>query len=364
MIPYFFSFALASIFLLNPIKLSRGMQNLLWICAIIYGALFIGLRYEVGGDWLNYSNGYDQLSSLPFDQWFNISRYDIGYIALTLISSYIGMGVMGVNIIAGFIVMTCLVSFAKKQPLPWAVIVIAIPFFIIGINMGTVRQGLALSFILVALTHLNTNIRTYCMWVFIAMLFHKSAFLMFGMAFLTIRNSYALLLLSLIGLLLVYIGSQLYSVKILFLSYIIGQEYQSDGALIRVLVSVLPFFGSLVFYKKINAAFPDNWIYMWIGLGTLVLLIFSSSFSTLVDRLAYYTIPLQLALWPRIIAVQETNLLKSYMTFAVISGYLLILYVWLVFANHSWAWIPYQIFWPGESSASPSTLCLNGYCDL
>ena len=230
--------------------------------------------------------------------------------------------------------------------------------------MGTVRQGLALSFILVALTHLNTNIRTYCMWVFIAMLFHKSAFLMFGMAFLTIRNSYALLLLSLIGLLLVYIGSQLYSVKILFLSYIIGQEYQSDGALIRVLVSVLPFFGSLVFYKKINAAFPDNWIYMWIGLGTLVLLIFSSSFSTLVDRLAYYTIPLQLALWPRIIAVQETNLLKSYMTFAVISGYLLILYVWLVFANHSWAWIPYQIFWPGESSASPSTLCLNGYCDL
>ena len=105
MIPYFFSFALASIFLLNPIKLSRGMQNLLWICAIIYGALFIGLRYEVGGDWLNYSNGYDQLSSLPFDQWFNISRYDIGYIALTLISSYIGMGVMGVNIIAGFIVM-------------------------------------------------------------------------------------------------------------------------------------------------------------------------------------------------------------------------------------------------------------------
>jgi len=41
------------------------------------------------------------------------------------------------------------------------------------------------------------------------------------------------------------------------------------------------------------------------------------------------------------------------------------LYVWLVYANHSWAWLPYQIFWPGEYGVSPSTLCLQhatGYC--
>lgn len=364
MIPYFFSFALASLFLLNPIRLSKGMENFLWLCVIFYGALFIGLRYEVGGDWLNYLNGHDQLAALSPDQWFNISRYDIAYIWLNLISSYFGLGIMGVNIMAGFIVMSCLVVFAKNQPVPWAVIVVAIPFFIIGINMGTVRQGLALSIILVALTHLHTSIPKYCMWVFLAMLFHKSAFLMFGMAFLTIRNFYALLLLSLLGLIIIYIGMQLYAVRILFLSYIVSQDYQSDGALIRVLVSSLPFFGSLLFFRRINESFPDTWIYMWIGLGTVILLIFSSSFSTLVDRLAYYTIPLQLALWPRIIAVQKTDLLKSYMTFSVIAGYLAILYVWLVFANHSWAWIPYQIFWPGEVSVSPNTICFNGLCGL
>jgi hypothetical protein len=365
MSPYFFAFGIASIFALNPIKLSKGLENCLWLLLILSGMLFIGLRYEVGGDWLNYAHSYDRLSSIPYQEWLNISRFDPGFLAIILICSSLNTGIIGVNLLSGLIVMSCLVFFARQQPIPWMVIVIAIPFFIIGINMGTVRQGLALSIILVALTYVDKNILKYCLWVFVAMMFHKTAFLMMGLAFFKIKNQYALYgLLIFVGM-IAAVGSQLDAVKILFLAYVIDPDYQSDGALIRVLVSLLPFFGSLLFYKKISAEHEDYWVYLIIGLGAVVLLFLSFSLSTFVDRLGYYTIPLQLALWPRIIAAQEQPLLRSYFTISIIIGYLGMLYVWLVFANHSWAWLPYKIFWPGDYGVSPSSICLEhsiGYC--
>ena len=365
MTPYFFVFAAATMFALNPINISKGLENILWILVIIFGTLFIGLRYEVGGDWLNYLNSYDKLSVLPFQEWFNLSKFDPGYLAIVLICSIFDTGIIGVNIFCGLIVMSCLVFFARQQPLPWITIVAAIPFFIIGINMGTVRQGLALSIILVALTYVDKNIIRYCMLILLAMLFHKSAFVMLGLAFFKTRNLYALLGLISVIFILGVIGSQLDAVTILVLAYVLDPDYQSDGALIRVLVSMLPFIGSLFFYKKIVAEYPDYWAYLMIGISTFILVYMSSSFSTLVDRLAYYTIPLQLALWPRIIAVQGHALMRSYFTISFICGYCLMLYVWLAYANHSWAWLPYEIFWPGEYGVSPSSLCLehaNGYC--
>lgn len=365
MAPYFFVFGLASLFALNPINISKGLENILWILVIIFGTLFIGLRFEVGGDWLNYVHSYDRLSVIPVTEWLNISRFDPGYLAIVLICSVFDTGVMGVNILCGLIVMNCLVFFARQQPLPWITIVAAIPFFIIGVSMGTVRQGLALSIILVALTYVDKNIFRYCMWILLAMLFHKSAVLMLGLAFFKIRNKHAIFgLISLIVILGV-VGSQLDSVKILILAYVLDPDYQSDGALIRVLVSMLPFLGSLFFYKKISAEYPDYWAYFLIGVATFILVYMSFSFSTLVDRIAYYTIPLQLALWPRIIAVQDQPLMRSYFKISFICGYFLMLYVWLAYANHSWAWLPYQIYWPGEFGVSPSSLCLehdNGYC--
>jgi hypothetical protein len=111
--------------------------------------------------------------------------------------------------------------------------------------------------------------------------------------------------------------------------------------------------------------YPDYWAYLLIGIAAFILVYMSFSLSTLVDRLAYYTIPLQLALWPRIIAAQDQPLMRAYFTISVIFGYFLMLYVWLAYANHSWAWLPYQIFWPGEYGVSPSSLCLehsSGYC--
>jgi len=365
MTPYFFTFGIASLFLVNPINFSKNFERLLWVLFIIYGTIFIGLRYEVGGDWLNYLNSYEKLIKIPPSEWLNISRFDPGYLLLNLISSFFNAGIVGVNLMCGFITMTCLVFFASKQPIPWVTIVASIPFFIIGISMGTVRQGLALSFILVALTYIDKNIIKFLFWIIVASLFHKSGIIMLGLLIFKSKNIYFISLVFFLLVCLIWIAAQLAAVEILLLAYVLEPDYQSDGALIRIMVSTLPFLGSVLFYKEMVKSYSDYWVYFWIGIGTLFLLVLVSSFSTLVDRVAYYSIPLQLALWPRIISVQKNILLRGYFTVSFILGYLLMLFVWLVYANHSWAWIPYQVFWYGEYPISPSTLCqgyTTGFC--
>ena len=41
MAPYFFVFAAATMFALNPINISKGLENILWILVIIIGTLFL-----------------------------------------------------------------------------------------------------------------------------------------------------------------------------------------------------------------------------------------------------------------------------------------------------------------------------------
>ena len=358
MAPYFFTFGLAALFMLNPIKLSKNLERLVWISVIIYGTLFIGLREEVGGDWLNYWNAYEKLSKLPLSHWADVSRFDPGYLLIGLISTFFNGGIMGVNLICGFIVMTSLVYYARQQPLPWVVIVAAIPFYIIGINMGTVRQGLAISMVLVALTEINKSSLKYFYWITLAILFHKSAVIMLGLLFFKSRNIYLLTFAALFTLGALFLISRLETFEIILLSYVVDPDYESGGATIRVLVSLLPFIGSLIYLREMQIRFSDNWVYLLIGLGTVLLLILSSSLSTLVDRLAYYTVPLQLAFWSRIIAVQAHPIMKAYFSISFVLGYLLMLYIWLAYANHSWAWLPYRIFWPGVDEVTPQTLCL------
>ena len=66
--------------------------------------------------------------------------------------------------------------------------------------------------------------------------------------------------------------------------------------------------------------------------------------ATLIDRLGLYLMPLQVALWPRIIAVQRNQMDRSMWLSMVIVFYAIVLYVWLNFAIHAYAWLPYRFF--------------------
>lgn len=362
MLPYYLFFFTFAVLSLLPFRFDKGMERLAWSLAILLGTLFIGLRHEVGGDWINYVDNIRIINDTDTSVWLNFSKFDIGYQLIAFIGSRFGMGIYGANILSGFIVMMCLSFFAKRQPYPWITMAISVPFFLIAVNMGTIRQGLAVSIILVALTQINSSNIRYFFITLVAFFFHKSALIMFGLLFVKNISFYKLSFLILFLSVCYLIILRLDAIQTLLESYLIKPDYESDGALIRLAISFLPSAALFLFYKELNNKFEDNWVYLWIALATIFLILISGRLSTLADRLAYYSIPIQLAIWPRLIFVQKSQLIREYFAISIILGYLVILIVWLNFANHSFAWIPYDIVWFGQESYTTKKLCYHQWC--
>jgi len=87
------------------------------------------------------------------------------------------------------------------------------------------------------------------------------------------------------------------------------------------------------------------WTWLSLGaLGSVVVLMMSPS-STAVDRLALYWIPLQLFVLSRLPnAIGRPNSLNSIWVYGVVAYSAVVLFVWLFFAIHAGAWLPYQFY--------------------
>jgi hypothetical protein len=87
------------------------------------------------------------------------------------------------------------------------------------------------------------------------------------------------------------------------------------------------------------------WTWMSLGaLGFVALLVISPS-STAVDRVALYWIPLQLFVWSRVPdALGRRGSANGFWVFSVVCYSAIVHFVWLFFATHAFAWIPYQFY--------------------
>ena len=93
---------------------------------------------------------------------------------------------------------------------------------------------------------------------------------------------------------------------------------------------------------------PENRVLKWMAIACIFSIPAMSIGPTLIDRLGLYLMPVQVALWPRIIAAQRTTLLRSSWASMIIFFYGLVLYVFFHYAVHSHLWIPYRM-WPFTS---------------
>ena len=123
---------------------------------------------------------------------------------------------------------------------------------------------------------------------------------------------------------------------------------QSAGGALRTYLNALPVFVALFYWKRIKMISTDYKIMKWMAIACLVAIPALSIGPTLIDRLGLYLMPVQVALWPRLIAVQRTTLLRSSWAAMIVSFYGLVLYVFFHYAVHSHLWIPYRM-WPFSS---------------
>ena len=314
----------------------------------VFLTLIIGLRHEVGGDWIIYIQNMERLEGLTFGKVI-LSR-DPAYALLSWTSLVFNTGIYGVNLICSAIFSFGLVFFCREQPRPWLALCLAVPYLVIVVAMGYTRQGVSIGLLMPALLCLGKGkLKAFAGWVFLAGAFQQTslvtlAFLLPAMPGRTLKiRLLKFLIMSIVayGFINLFLISQ---VEAFIDGYIISQQMQSEGAAIRVAMNAIPGFLFLVWGKSLSL--PTQEYHLWLAISALSLdcvaglkLIPSS---TVVDRIALYAIPIQLFVGSSFPDMRLLRVDKRIIIFSIVAYAVSIQFVWLFFAKTAFAWLPYQ----------------------
>ena len=345
MIPYWLLFAYFALGALQegPKRHAERPTSLFLIFGVVIIGLLAGLRYEVGGDWATYEFMFAYLRRVDLGRALEVG--DPAYQFLNWSVQQIGSELWLVNLVCAAIFAWGLYRLASLQSNPWLTVVVAVPYMIIVVAMGYTRQATALGIVMAGLAAMQrgASLVRFAIYVAAAALFHKTAVVVFPLAALaSTRNRASNILVGLATSFMFYdmfIGEAMEG----FVENYIEREYSSQGAAIRVIMTVIPAFLFLVFRRRLQ--FPTQEDLIWRSFsfatfGLLVLLIVLPS-STAVDRLAIYVMPLQLAVLARI---PGTLLSHGGGKLIIIIYSAAIQFVWLNFAVHAQWWVPYRFY--------------------
>lgn len=343
MLIYYFMFLLPVAALFFPKYSNKAVKNYFWFVTGLLFILIIGLRFEIGPDWFSYMYYLERAEDVSL--WSSYGRVgtDPAYIILNLIGANFFGGIYFVNTAAATIIIFCIIHFSRRQPISLLAFVVSVPYMIIVVSMGYSRQAIALGVELLAITALlNGHNRKFIVYVLIAALFHKTAIIMLPLAAI-MSSKNRVLTYFYIGVVFVLafifiLGDRQ---EFLYNTYIERQK-SSSGGLIRVMMNVIP--GLLLFHFKNQLGFRDNEKKFWIiiSCGALACIPLLTISSTVADRIALYFMPLQIVLFSRLHYLASDIFNKNIIVASVISYYGLVLIVWLNFAGHTEAWIPYK----------------------
>jgi hypothetical protein len=178
-----------------------------------------------------------------------------------------------------------------------------------------------------------------------AVFFHKSAIIVFPIFALTASRQRFFAIIAIGGVsYLVYRNFVSASIEHFIRDYL-DANYSSSGAMVRVLMNVVP--AAIFLPMRDRFQFDDVQKRLWtlFSLASLLALaaLAISPSSTAVDRIALYLIPLQLAVMSRIpIAFTTTGAPSLSATGFVIVYSAVVEFIWLNFGTFSRLWIPYQ----------------------
>lgn len=348
MLPYWLLLSLPVGIVLVNRRLTERSKIWAWFAVWLLFVLAIGLRFKVGGDWFSYLNHLDLRTTMPLSEV--LVKSDPGYYLINWVVAQAGGSIYWVNTACGMILMTGVVLFARTQPLPWLALVVSVPYLIIVVGMGYTRQSAALGLLLIGLVALgNGQLRWFLLWVMLGATFHKSAVLMLPVAALA-STSNRLLSLLWIGL-VTLVGGYLFvfdSAEVLWTNYV-EADYQSQGGLIRVLMNSVPAILFFLLRRPLRLSDAEDKLWFWMSVLALACIPLVLLSSTATDRVALYLIPIQLFVFARLPFVVHEPQQRALLVVGVVGYYTLVQAVWLFFASHAFAWLPYQnVVWLTE----------------
>ena len=351
MVPYFLLFFASS----SQALFSRRFGAVKSILALIILILFIGLRYETGGDWPNYYEAVLNAYQIPFSEFFSGQSYEPLYALLNWIGANAFGGLFLVNSVCASIFSFSLIRFCRHQPHPWLALTLAIPYLVIVVAMGYTRQSVAIAFLMHAFlsVQFGKNLE-YILLIAVASLFHRPVLVM--MALLVFNSQFILLNISskfvrlVKSVLLALAGFGFYSAySENLLSVVQGYEgdysgYSPQGAFLRIGITFIFAIIFLTNRKKFSLSPQDDEI--WTALCRFALLpaiaLSLSILPTLVDRFALYLLPIQLYIGSRIPCTRILGISSRDWNVSIVFICFIYLFIWLNYANNSFAWLPYR----------------------
>ncbi len=308
--------------------------------------LMIGLRHEVGGDWRTYVEHITNASYQTLGEALNTG--DPAYNLLNWIAAKTGLGAYFVNAVCALFFSWGLVVFCRAQPRPWLALLVAVPYLVTVVAMGYTRQGVAIGLAMMGLVALTERkLLRFVLLVVLAATFHKSAVILMPLAALAgTRHKLWTALWVGSAAAVFYVLLLQDSVEALRSGYLDAQ-YDSQGAAIRIAMNAVPAALFLWFRRRFEMSADQRSFWTWMSLGALgfVVLLAVSPSSTAVDRVALYWIPLQLFVLSRLPnALGNPIGRNSVLVYWVVAYNAAVLFVWLSFAGHAYAWLPYQFY--------------------
>lgn len=350
MLPYWLLF---SVFATGAFQLRERRDNAItpiFFLAAVLVFIMVGLRYEVGGDWGTYIEILDGLRF--YDLGETLISIDPGYGLLNWVANQLGWDIWAVNLVCALIFTWGLVHFARHQPNRWLACLVAIPYLVIVVGMGYTRQAVAISLMMMAIVAFTGErfIRALAL-IALAVLFHKTALVIIPLLLFTIARSRGaiagVMLISTVLLYYVFLGS---SFDRLVANYE-DADYDSAGAAVRLAMNIVPALIFLPLQRRFGFSEIERKLWRNFALAAVAaavaLFVFQSS--TAVDRLALYLVPLQVIVFSRLPYMAGLNSSTRFTLIAAVIVYsAAVQFVWLQFASHADAWLPYQIYTFGE----------------
>ncbi|MCX7901003.1 MAG: EpsG family protein [Burkholderiaceae bacterium] len=339
MIVYWLMFLLPALAALAPVKLDTRASDVTWAATGIVLIVLIGFRHEVGGDWGPYLQYYELARDEQLVEV--LKRGDPGYHVLNWVGAQLGLGIYFVNTLVATILVVATISFCRTQPLPWLAMTIAVPYLLIVVGMGYSRQAAAIGLVMLAYIALQAGaVWRAASFIVLATSFHISAIATAPLLLLAgSRIVVVIVLCTLVGL-AAFVAASTGQMEQWAVQYV-ALSMESEGAWIRITMNGLAAAVVLAFRRRLLAARERN---LWAALAIVAIASFPfvSLASTAVDRIALYLLPLQIVAFGRLHRILPTPVLRTSATIAAILCYGAVLMVWLSWAIHAHAWLPYQ----------------------
>lgn len=324
--------------------LTKGVGRTLAMAGfVVFYMLVAALRFEIGGDWVTYIEIYEEIEFETLG--FALTKQDPLYAVINWLSAQFGMGIYLVNGICAFLLAVGVARVAMRFRDPWLAVTMAVPYLLIVVGMGYVRQGAAIGLLLLAIATFERGHTVRCLiYLAFAVPFHSTAVMVFPLfAYgLLQRNKFLAVIFGLVAV-VTYFQFVVPRIAQFELGYL-EAEYDSAGAATRIAMSAIPSILLLLRWRWFGPVGRVRAVWYSVAAANLVAVaaLLLSPSSTAVDRAALFFSIVQIAVFG-----EFRNLIPSsyrstpFMRIGLIGVAAAVQVVWLVYAIHATAWVPY-----------------------